>query len=120
MESKIEQIPGVWFPQIYAQTKKFPYLSKVSVLSDLTVSEFSQLYAKCSVPFILREECLAVSPEEASELFVGELGSQVVNVRFGDMSEPGTYQPPAPKNAPRPIHERTFPLGQWRGNCLYR
>lgn len=85
------ELPGIWFPQIYEATKNHERLEEIEVLSALGRAEFIEQYGRRSRPFILRDHRTIYGEAEAIQILLTSLGEQMVNVRFGDMSEPGAY-----------------------------
>jgi hypothetical protein len=82
--------PVVWFPQICEATRNIPRLAALDALDSLSDKAFSEEYAARSKPFLLRLGPLK-SEADILGLLQGAYGDQTVNVRFGNMADPGSY-----------------------------
>ena len=103
--------PVVWFPQIFEATCEMPRLAALDVLDCLSDEAFSKEYAARSMPFLLRLGAPKFSEAEILGLLQGVYGDQTVNVRFGNMADPGTYLN---------RREEAMPLRSLLGNTLCR
>ena len=104
--------PVVWFPQIFEATCEMPRLAALDVLDCLSDEAFSKEYAARSMPFLLRLGAPKFSEAEILGLLQGFYGDQTVNVRFGNMADPGTLpESPRRSDAPKKFHWGTLHAG---------
>ncbi len=87
----MENIPGIWFPKIYETTKEQERLSEISVFEHMDNITFKSDFANKSYPFILKNAFNILPKREAISTLMNKCSNQIINVRFGNMSNPTDY-----------------------------